>query len=179
MRTTAVNRKQSFKKQAASLKDAVVQSMIDSGIMNYGHFIINAVGKVEGNDFNYAYTVGMTNQNLPEILFASPLPEKDMQYLLNEAVKLLPGMLDDLSTVFEIGDYDVNDAPGRFKWMALDRHSARSVAKDFMQHANNRYGLKVLTAQGIYQLLGPDDNNVLPGEAGYDQKFAQPVFIVA
>jgi len=175
-----LSKKKSFRKHAANLKDEVVQSMIDNGIKSSGFFIINAVGAIAGSpEFNYAYTIGQSNQNYPEILLASPLPEYDMHFLISEAVKLLPTMLDDFSTVFHLGDYDVNDQPGRFKWMALDRHSARCVANDFMRYAKQRYGMKLLCEQGIYQLIGPDDNNVLPDEPGYDQTFAQPVFIVA
>jgi len=118
----------------------------------------------------YAYTVGLTNRCHVE-LFCSGISHNHMGVILNTLGERLidfPELaLDD--PYFTEGLFSLADGtPGRTR---LQRVPLQSAANNYAYAVNTHIDVK--EEHGMIVVIFPDENNILPGEEGYNQDFVQ------
>lgn len=133
-------------------------------IRQYGWFVQGVFPTKEG-DPSFAYTIGLTEAGLPELLISGALDIKLMQDLLNDAARihlnneLLPGAeLSDIANV-------------TFKVRACGPHPPIQQALNYYRDVNGKKGrVRVL------QLVWPDESGAYPGPFSTLTPEQQPLY---
>lgn len=141
------------RKPKASRIQTFLASM-DRKIAEHGHMILMVGSDAEQGIPSYAYTVGLTERGLPEIIAFGLGPE--VHAILNDlSQRLLGGSAlprnERLHDIFKGFDAVLQDVP-------------KSMAADFLRLAFHKYGDKVQ----CIQLVWPDARGLMPWEAGHD-----------
>lgn len=141
-------RKPKASKVQAFLKKA------DEKIAESGRMILMVGGDAEQGTPGYAYTIGLTERGLPEIVAFGLGPE--VHAILNDlSQRLMDGKVlprnERISDVFKGLDAVLQDVP-------------KSMASEFLRLAFHKYGDKVQ----CIQLVWPDAKGLMPWEAGHD-----------
>ncbi|PPC84368.1 MAG: hypothetical protein CTY35_01820 [Methylotenera sp.] len=129
-------------------------------IKEFGFVVISTTTSSEddgGDELAFAYTIGMADKGLPEIMMFG-LPPRDMNHMLSNAVNRLISN----KMVTGITNEEIAMCPIMVGEVDPD------VAANYIIQANNRAG-KDLPA---LQLVWPDQEGLFPWERGFNQKMA-------
>lgn len=161
-----------------------INTVANVNITEYGFTILAGGGIVEGQMFNYVYTLGLVDKVIPEIILTADIPDFLVFRLLKFAVdglesnKLIVPDGDD-GLILTLGDFKTKKNESRFKLIRLDTVSSQHVLESYMPMVSYRFTKERTEPNGVYQLVVSDANNILPGEAGYDTDYIQPVLLEA
>jgi hypothetical protein len=141
------------RKPKASKVQAFLKN-VDERIAKHGRMIVMVGSDAEQGTPGYAYTVGLTERGLPEVVAFGLGPE--VHTILNDiSQRLMDGKAlprnERLSDVFKDLDAVLQDVP-------------KSLAGEFLRIAFHKYGDKVQ----CLQLVWPDACGRMPWEAGHD-----------
>jgi len=127
-------------------------------IIRFGHQV-----RVVSGEHPFAYSIGRTVRDRPEILVTGPLPPDMMGWMVNEVAKL-----DDdhpLSAGMEVSEILVGHPVRLVQVRDLDEAQMFGVT--------NNFGADDTSA---LQILWPDMQGRFPGDEGFDPKIHEPVF---
>lgn len=135
---------------------------LEDKIAKSGHAILSTMTTLPIGDVSMAYTIGLADAGLPELLVFGLPPQVALVILNDAAQRLRKGRLPTDTLLTELATL-----PTVFKAVAP------AIAEDFIIQANNRAS----RALPALQLIWPDRAGRFPWEPGADPHFAevQPV----
>lgn len=133
-------------------------------VLEHGHQIMGIFGDDEGPPF--FYTVGRGVFGKPELLLTGPLSNEVAGFILNETCRMI-----------DAGELTLNPT-------GVTEVPANELLAGFpcrIQPADPRAGemfaaINMAPELDAYQVVWPDLQGVFPGEAGWDQRFQQPLY---
>lgn len=130
---------------------------LERRIKEYGHSVISTSADSPAGEVSLAYTVGLADANLPELMVFG-LPAQAACVLLADAARMLrEGKLPTDTRIEELASL-----PTIFKEVPP------KIAEDFIVQANNRAN----RALPALQMVWPDRAGLFPWEPGADPRFA-------
>lgn len=130
---------------------------IEDNIREHGCAIIGTTIAHEGNQLYMAYTIGLADDDFPELVVFG-LPMAVATTFLNQAAVLLRNG----TLPFDTPMTDLSELPCVFKKVTAP------VAADFIIQANNRAG----RALPAVQMFWPDPQGNFPWSHGFEKRFA-------
>jgi len=140
------------------------QQTLDT-IIKYGHQVIGVLADEESGH-RFAYSVGRSVKDLPELVVNGPLPQKVAQHMINEAARLQDEEDIPLADGYE---FEPNTLIAGFPVRVVKVDPARSQ----MFQALFLFGDDI----EALQLVWPDTNGAWPGEPGYTERYFQPIYV--
>jgi hypothetical protein len=131
---------------------------IESDIISHGASIILTAIEVDSDMVNFAYTVGLDDQDLPELMFFG-LPQDSTIAIVNTAIKLI------INDKLELDENitKILNVPVVFKLVSPE------AASNYIYLANRRSQSPI----AAWQMFWPDQFGFFPWETEFDKQLAQ------
>lgn len=143
-----------------------IKKHISSVIKRKGYAILSVCGRVVpgSQPINYAYTVGLRDLNMPELLMVGIPSTNTLSKIIEN--QIIVWQLSDSSS-YDVRD-DLTYKPGmRTRTEKIDGDAA---CKLYCSELRRHYPRKQIN---MAQILFPDESNLLPGEVGYNVDYDQ------
>lgn len=150
-------RQQQIDRQMAAIREK---------ILAYGWMVVGVYADSPGDGSAFAYTIGLTDAGLPELLITGNLDYALMQTLLNDAAHL------HVETELKPGDEVSEIANVVFKVALCGPEAPIQQAHNYYYHRPERTHSRVR----VLQLIWPDENGLYPGPFSRFDATTQPLY---
>lgn len=140
-------------------------------IIKQSGYMIQGVGGCE-NELPYAYTVGRELQGKSDFVILNLINQPIMNMVVkkfDEMVIADSSVNYQSSAIIVLDSFMVDKKPARFLIIKIDPNKH----KDLCLGCWNK-SLGVNKPVGLYQIIYPDDKNILQDEGGFNETFRQP-----
>lgn len=148
-----------------------IRAMVEANIAKTGWAVQGVFPNQDcpSSEGNFAYTIGLADKGLPELICTANLNLHTLGAFLNPVAQYMVDNVKLPTDLEPLLQFNIGEKQARFKLVLVNNLPA--ACDKYMVQAKQYYpNLDI-----AYQLLVADGSNILPGEEFYDDNFTQPV----